>query len=45
LTVRSGEALSPLTGSEGHEHAVDALVRALERRDSVSPRERDALRV
>lgn len=43
LTVRSEDALSPLAGSEGHGHAVDALVRALERRDSVSSRERDAL--
>lgn len=34
---------SPLTGKEGHGHAVDGLVRALERRDTVSPHERDAL--
>src|SRR4051812_46630986 len=36
-------AASPLAGPQSHSDAVNGLVRALERRDSVSPRERDAL--
>lgn len=40
---RPGGVASPLTDLESNGHVVDALVRALERRDSVSTRERDAL--
>ncbi len=40
---RSGDAISPLTARGGNGDVVDALVRALERRDTVSAREREAL--
>ncbi len=42
---RPGGVTSPLTSLESNGHAVDALVRTLERRDVVSQRERDALAV